>query len=38
MAARRGAGPIDVLVNNAVIFNKKGVLDMPLAEWSQQLR
>ena len=39
MAARvaEELGPIDVLVNNAVIFNKKGVLDMPLAEWSQQL-
>ena len=30
-------GPIDVLVNNAAIFNQKGVLDMPLAEWSRQL-
>jgi len=30
-------GPIDVLVNNAAIFNQKGVLDMPLAEWSKQL-
>jgi len=32
-----GLGPIDVLVNNAAIFNQKGVLDMPLAEWSKQL-
>jgi NAD(P)-dependent dehydrogenase (short-subunit alcohol dehydrogenase family) len=31
------AGPIDLLVNNAAIFNQKGVLDMPLAEWSAQL-
>lgn len=30
-------GPVDVLVNNAAIFNQKGVLDMPLAEWSKQL-
>ena len=29
--------PVDVLVNNAAVFNKKGVLDMPLAEWSRQL-
>ncbi len=30
-------GRIDVLVNNAVIFNKKGVLSMPLAEWEKQI-
>jgi NAD(P)-dependent dehydrogenase (short-subunit alcohol dehydrogenase family) len=30
-------GPVDVLVNNAATFNKKGVLDMPIAEWSRQL-
>jgi NAD(P)-dependent dehydrogenase (short-subunit alcohol dehydrogenase family) len=30
-------GGVDLLVNNAVIFNQKGVLDMPLAEWTQQL-
>lgn len=29
-------GKIDVLVNNAAIFNKKGVLDMTLAEWERQ--
>ena len=29
-------GRIDILVNNAAIFNKKGVLDMPLAEWRRQ--
>ncbi|HTO55009.1 MAG TPA: SDR family oxidoreductase [Myxococcota bacterium] len=30
-------GPVDVLVNNAAIFNQKGVLDMPLGEWTRQL-
>ncbi|HTE35357.1 MAG TPA: SDR family oxidoreductase [Reyranella sp.] len=30
-------GRIDVLVNNAVFFNKKGVLTMPLAEWRKQI-
>jgi NAD(P)-dependent dehydrogenase (short-subunit alcohol dehydrogenase family) len=30
-------GKIDILVNNAAIFNKKGVLDMPLAEWERQI-
>ena len=30
-------GRIDVLVNNAVVFNKKGVLTMPLAEWRKQI-
>lgn len=29
-------GHIDILVNNAATFNKKGVLDMPLAEWRKQ--
>jgi NAD(P)-dependent dehydrogenase (short-subunit alcohol dehydrogenase family) len=29
-------GKIDILVNNAAIFNKKGVLDMPLDEWRRQ--
>lgn len=29
-------GRIDILVNNAAIFNKKGVLDMSLAEWRKQ--
>ena len=28
---------IDILVNNAAIFNKKGVLDMPLEEWHRQI-
>ena len=30
-------GGVDVLVNGAVIFNTKGVLEMPLAEWSRQI-
>jgi NAD(P)-dependent dehydrogenase (short-subunit alcohol dehydrogenase family) len=30
-------GRVDVLVNNAVVFNKKGVLTMPLAEWRRQI-
>lgn len=33
----RELGPIDLLVNNAAIFNQKGVLDMTLPEWSKQL-
>ena len=28
---------MDILVNGAVIFNTKGVLNMPLAEWSRQI-
>ncbi len=36
-AARERFGGLDVLVNNAVIFNQKGVLEMPLAEWRAQL-
>jgi NAD(P)-dependent dehydrogenase (short-subunit alcohol dehydrogenase family) len=35
-AAVAAFGGIDILVNNAAIFNKKGVLDMSLAEWNQQ--
>jgi len=35
-AAEAAFGQVDILVNNAAIFNKKGVLDMSLAEWSQQ--
>jgi NAD(P)-dependent dehydrogenase (short-subunit alcohol dehydrogenase family) len=30
-------GAVDVLVNNAAIFNQKGVLDMPLEQWTRQL-
>ncbi len=29
-------GGVDILVNNAAIFNKKGVLEMSWAEWQQQ--
>ena len=36
-AAREHFGGVDILVNNAVIFNKKGVIDMPLDEWRRQL-
>lgn len=36
-AAVEAFGQIDILVNNAVIFNKKGVLDMPTAEWRRQI-
>jgi NAD(P)-dependent dehydrogenase (short-subunit alcohol dehydrogenase family) len=28
---------IDVLINGAAVFNQKGVLDMPLAEWERQI-
>src|SRR6266446_10053886 len=34
--ARETFGGIDILVNGAVIFNQKGVLDMPLEEWTRQ--
>ena len=36
-AAREAFGGADVLVNGAAIFNKKGVIDMPLDEWERQL-
>jgi NAD(P)-dependent dehydrogenase (short-subunit alcohol dehydrogenase family) len=35
--ARASYGAIDILVNGAAIFNQKGVLNMPLAEWERQL-
>ena len=35
--ATRELGPVGVLVNNAAIFDQKGVLDMPRARWSRQL-
>jgi NAD(P)-dependent dehydrogenase (short-subunit alcohol dehydrogenase family) len=35
--AQEAFGGVDVLVNGAVIFNRKGVLDMPLDEWSRQI-
>src|SRR6266851_3806272 len=34
--ARQTFGGVDILVNGAVIFNQKGVLDMPLEEWTRQ--
>jgi NAD(P)-dependent dehydrogenase (short-subunit alcohol dehydrogenase family) len=36
-AAREALGSVDILVNGAAIFNRKGVLDMPLDEWQRQL-
>jgi len=33
---RRELGRLDVLVNNAAIFNQKGLLDMSLEEWANQ--
>src|SRR6266849_5270405 len=36
-AAREAFGGIDILVNSAAIFNKKGVIDMPLDEWQRQI-
>jgi hypothetical protein len=36
-AAREHFGGVDILVNNAVIFNKKGIIEMPLDEWRRQL-
>ncbi len=35
--ARQVYGAIDILVNGAAIFNQKGVLEMPLAEWERQI-
>jgi NAD(P)-dependent dehydrogenase (short-subunit alcohol dehydrogenase family) len=35
--ANEAFGGVDILVNGAAIFNTKGVLDMPLAEWNQQI-
>jgi NAD(P)-dependent dehydrogenase (short-subunit alcohol dehydrogenase family) len=37
-AAVAAFGTVDILVNGAVIFNRKGVLDMPFAEFEQQTR
>ena len=36
-AAREAFGGIDILVNSAAFFNKKGVIDMTLDEWQRQL-
>jgi NAD(P)-dependent dehydrogenase (short-subunit alcohol dehydrogenase family) len=33
---REEFGGVDILINGAAIFNKKGVLDMPLEEWQRQ--
>lgn len=35
-AALGAFGRIDVLINNAVFYNKKGVIDMPFDEWNRQ--
>jgi NAD(P)-dependent dehydrogenase (short-subunit alcohol dehydrogenase family) len=35
-AALGAFGRIDILVNNAAFFNKKGVIDMPFEEWNRQ--
>ena len=35
-AALETFGRVDILVNNAAFFNRKGVLDMPFLEWQQQ--
>jgi NAD(P)-dependent dehydrogenase (short-subunit alcohol dehydrogenase family) len=37
-AAVAAFGNVDILVNGAVIFNRKGVLDMPYAEFEQQTK
>jgi NAD(P)-dependent dehydrogenase (short-subunit alcohol dehydrogenase family) len=37
-AAVAAFGTVDILVNAAVIFNRKGVLDMPFAEFEQQTK
>jgi len=34
---REDFGGVDILVNNAAFFNRKGVLDMPFDEWEKQL-
>lgn len=36
-AAKKAFGGVDILVNNAAFFNRKGVLDMPVAEWRAQI-
>ncbi|MFO1081149.1 MAG: SDR family oxidoreductase [Reyranellaceae bacterium] len=35
-AALATFGKVDILVNNAAFFNKKGVIDTPYAEWQRQ--
>ncbi len=34
---RESFGGVDLLVNSAAFFNQKGVLDMPVAEWTRQI-
>ena len=34
--AKEAFGGVDLLINSAVIFNQKGVLDMSLDEWTRQ--
>jgi NAD(P)-dependent dehydrogenase (short-subunit alcohol dehydrogenase family) len=36
-AAHEKFGGLDILVNNAAIFNKKGVVEMPVEEWRRQI-
>lgn len=36
-SAENSVGPIDILINGAVVYNAKGVRDMPLDEWRVQL-
>jgi len=36
-SAREAFGGVDILINGAAIFNKKGVIDMSLDEWQRQL-
>ncbi len=35
--AREAFGAIDILVNNAAIFNRKGVIEMSADEWQRQI-
>jgi len=35
--AAKEFGKVDILVNNAAFFNKKGVLDMSFDEWNKQI-
>ena len=35
--AERSFGIVDLVVNNAVVFDQRGVLDMPLDAWRRQL-
>jgi NAD(P)-dependent dehydrogenase (short-subunit alcohol dehydrogenase family) len=35
--ARDELGPVHTLVNGAVVFNQKGIFDMPVDEWRRQI-